>query len=194
MQCDPAGDAVLSLGRQSAAQQSRSNEMTARAGTDISNEVEISVVDAPKPFWYLAGVAVLIVAGAVAYRILGTGQNVQVSAGDFSVTLDAVQRNVDAAQATVQTLTQQADTQRKEITALEQRLAQEQSQNQQLVAEVQRLPAAPVALRNAAAAFQERASQPFPRVTQVDARLIAEAQQHLDLAKQAASRLSAMQK
>jgi chromosome segregation ATPase len=121
-------------------------------------------------------------------------QNLKLGAGEISVSLDAVQQNVDAAQATIQTLRQQAETQRQEILQLEQRLRDEQTQNQQLLAQIQKVPQAPVALKNAIAAFQERASRPLPPITQVDPKLIAEAQQHLDLAKQAAYRLSATNK
>ena len=152
------------------------------------------MLDAPKPFWIMAGVAVLIIAVPVALRIYNPMQDLKLGAGDVSVSLDAVQQNVDAAQATIQQLRQQAEAQMAEIGQLEQRLRDQQTQNQQLLAEIQRTPQAPVALKNAVLAFQEKASQPLPAITKVDPKLIAEAQQHLDLAKQAALKLSATKK
>ena len=152
------------------------------------------MLDAPKPFWIMTGIALLIIAVPVGLRIYNPMQGLRLGAGEISVSLDAVQQNVDAAQATVQKLRQQAESQRQEILQLEQRLRDEQTQNQQLLAEIQKVPQAPVALRNAAVALQERASRPLPPITQVDPKLLAEAQQHLDLAKQAAYKLSAIKK
>lgn len=151
-------------------------------------------MDAPRPFWYLAGIALIAIAGAVAYRILSPGQDVKVGAGDFSVTLGAVQENVNAAEATIQTLTQQADAQKSEIAALEQRLSEQQAENQQLLANIQKAPQVPLSLRNAAVAFQQKAARPLPHITEVDPKLIAEAQQRLSVAKQAAQKLSEMKK
>ena len=152
------------------------------------------MLDAPKPFWIMAGIALLIIAVPVAVRVYNPMQPLKFGAGEASISLDAVKQNVDAAQATIQQLIEQAEAQTKEIGQLEERLRDEQTQNQQLLAQIQKLPQAPVALKNAVVAFQEQASKPLPPITRVDPKLIAQAQQHLDLAKQAAYKISTIEK
>ena len=152
------------------------------------------MLDAPRPFWIMAGIALLIITVPVAVRVYNPMQSVKIHAGGTDFDIGAVQQNVDAAQATIKQLMEQAEAQTKEIEQLEDRLREEQTQNQQLLAQIQKLPQAPVALKNAAVAFQEKASQPLPPITRVDPKLIAQAQQHLDLAKQATYKISAIKK
>jgi DNA repair ATPase RecN len=141
------------------------------------------MADAPKPFWYFAGSGVLLVLIAIAYRVaLGSGGSVDLAG--LKVEIDSAQQGLTAAQSTVDDVAQQAEAQAKEITLLESRLAQAQTRIRQLVAEIQRMPQASAAVKQAAQlALREDAAQAPPPVTRIDTMLLSKAQTQLKNAR-----------
>src|SRR5215467_7638562 len=100
------------------------------------------MADAPKTFWVLAGIAVLVVAGAFAFRIL-QGSTGSLDIEGVKVEISNAQQGISDAQASFTQLTQQAEAQAQEIKRLEERLAQAQARIKELVATIQHLPQAP---------------------------------------------------
>jgi hypothetical protein len=145
---------------------------------------------APRLFWGLAGIALLLIAAALGWRIVASGQQpVAVAAEGFSVTLGAVQQNIAQAQESVTAASKQAEAQRVEIVELERRLAAEQAQVSRLVVEIRNLPHAPAPLAEMARTAQAAATS-APSFTRVDPQLLANAQTKLIAAQKFATQLT----
>jgi DNA repair ATPase RecN len=141
------------------------------------------MADAPKPFWYFAGTGVLIVLIAFAYRVYaGSGGSVDVAG--LKVEVDSAQQGITAAQSTVDQLTQQAQAQSQQIQTLESRLAQAQERIRQLVAQIEHIPQAPAATKQAAQlTLKEEAVQAMPAIRRIDVQLLSKAQAQLKSAR-----------
>jgi septal ring factor EnvC (AmiA/AmiB activator) len=154
------------------------------------------VPEAPKSFWILAGIALIVIAGALAFRILNPNQSVQVAAGEgLSISLDTVQQNIDAAQQSVTQFQQEAAAQQNEIAQLEARIGADQNEIRNLVAEIKGSPTAPPALKSSAEGLlNSQASRPLPTIRTVDPKLLEGAQLRLNTASKLATELMAQKK
>jgi len=149
----------------------------------------MTLVEAPKQFWYFAGVALLIVAAAVAWRIVGNDP-VAIHDGDFSLNLGAVQRNITDAQNSVQAAAKQAEAQRGEIEQLEERLKEEHQRVLELSAEIKKIPQASASQRALALRAESAPAPSAPAVSRVDSALFASAQVKLLAAQRLATQLA----
>jgi hypothetical protein len=140
------------------------------------------VPEAPKSFWILAGIALIVIAGALAFRILNPNQSVQVAAGEgLSISLGTVQ--------------QEAAAQQNEIAQLEARIGADQNEIRNLVAEIKGSPTAPPALKSSAEGLlNSQASRPLPTIRTVDPKLLEGAQLRLNTASKLATELMAQKK
>jgi DNA repair ATPase RecN len=149
------------------------------------------MAEAPKAFWVLAGIAVLVVAGAFAFRIL-QGSTGSLDIEGVKVEVSNAQQGISDAQASFAQLTQQAEAQAQEIRRLEERLAQAQARIKELVATIQHLPQAPAAIKgNAQTILSEQAAQPLPAVPKFDTALLSKTQAQLQQAHASVLRLNA---
>ncbi len=152
---------------------------------------------APKPVWYMVGGAVVILALAVGYRIVNPNQDVKISGGKdgFSVQMGAVQDSIDQAEQTVATVTQQAEEQRAQIVQLEERVKSQQQRIEELLAQIQKMPQAPAALRSSVEALHAaEVAAPVASIRPVDPQLLAAARLHLSQAKTLAAKLAQQQR
>lgn len=151
------------------------------------------MADSRTPVWYFAGVAILLVGAALAYRILNPGQSVTVT-GDghgMSVTLGTVTKSIDDAQASVDAASKALEQQREQIATLEGQVSTQHDLISALLVQISQMGNnAPVGLRASANAVRAHASQPFARVAPVDASLLTNAATHLAAARAAAATLS----
>ena len=148
------------------------------------------MLDAPKPFWYLAGIALLIVAIPIGWRIANVNQAVTVDASGVSVTLAGVQQSISEAQESVTQFQQQAQAQSAEIGELETQLRADQNRISTLVAEVQSSQQVPASVKASARTIQEQQDrQIVPAVPTVDAALLVKAQGKLAEAHDLAAKL-----
>lgn len=85
------------------------------------------MIEAPKPLWYCAGGALLVIALAVGWRIVDEIGNVKIQGGDLSISLDGVQQNISTAQLTVAQVQKEAQAQHDEIVQLEQTISADQA-------------------------------------------------------------------
>jgi hypothetical protein len=150
------------------------------------------VIEAPKQFWLLAGIALIVVAAALAFRIVNPNQAVQVQTGDgLSISLGVVQKNIDAAQQNITQFQQQAIAQQNEIAQLQARIAADQNEIRSLISS----PAAPAAFRSAATGLlNAQAARPLPTVRAIDPALLAGAQMQLKTASRLADALIVQKK
>lgn len=94
------------------------------------------MAEAPKAFWVFAGIAMLVVAGAFAFKIVQPSSSGSLDIEGFKVEVGNAQQGISEAQANVVKLTEQAQAQAQEIQQLEARLAQAQSRIKELVAQI----------------------------------------------------------
>jgi hypothetical protein len=146
-----------------------------------------------RQFWYFAGVALILIALAVSWRIIQPGQGVtlQGNTEGVSVSLTGVQQNITAAQQTIAQLTQQAQAQTTEIEQLEQSLVAEQNRINQLLAQLQSTAQAPAVKRSIEAFRAAQPAQPLPPIRRVDPKLLSEANTRLQQASSQANALAA---
>jgi septal ring factor EnvC (AmiA/AmiB activator) len=148
-----------------------------------------------KPFWYLAGVGVIFIAGAVGWRILNPNQGVTVDGAGLSVTLGSVQQNITEAQQSVGAATAQITSQRAEIEQLEKQLAGDQARIRALLEQIERTPQASASLRSLATTMRnEQASAPPAPITRIDPSLLVTAQQRLVTAQKLTAELKAFKR
>jgi hypothetical protein len=150
----------------------------------------IDMTEAPRPFWYLAGIAILVVAAAFAYRISRTDSSGSFDFEGFKVQIGDAQQGIDAAEQIIKQLTTQADAQKQEIGQLEGDLAAAQERIKQLVASIQGLPQAPPSVKSSAHNLLAQQVSP-PPVRQIDPALLNKAQQQLQTARLSVQRLNA---
>jgi predicted transcriptional regulator len=148
------------------------------------------MAEAPKAFWIPAGIAVLVVAGAFAFRIL-QGSPGSLDIEGVKVEVSNAQQGISDAQASFAQLTQQAQAQAQEIKRLEERLAQAQARIKELVATIQHLPQAPAAVKGAAQTILSEQASPLPAVPKFDAALLSKTQAQLQQAHASVLRLNA---
>jgi hypothetical protein len=140
------------------------------------------MLEAPKAFWVLVGIAVLIVAGAIAFMIV-QGSSASVDVEGIKLEVGSAQQGITEAQASFTQLQHQAQAQAQEIAMLEQRLAQAQDHIRELVATIQGLPQAPAAAKGAAKTFLSEASHPVPQVPRFDPALLSKTRAQLQQAQ-----------
>lgn len=147
------------------------------------------MADTPKVFWIFAGVGVLILSAAFAYRIVTPNSDASINIGDVKVSVDSAQKGLDSAQTALQTVTQQAETEHTQIVALTSELQQAHQQIAQLVAEIQHAPNVASGTKLAAAqVLQEQAAHPLPTVEPINIAALRNAQ---TLLKQAQTSVTA---
>lgn len=152
------------------------------------------MADAPRPFWYLAGAALMIIAVAVAIRISNRSQPFTVSGGGdgVTITMGGVEKSIAAAQTSVAAASTQLDTQRDEISTLEGQVHSQQDTIQALLNEIDHLgAAAPPALRSSAKLIRAQTlGRPPMAVTRVDANLLKDASAQLAAARASMAKLA----
>ena len=80
------------------------------------------MAEGSKVFWACAGAGVLILAGAVAYRIVtGTGHT-SVDIEGVKVSVDFAQKGIESAQAALTSISRQAEAERNQIKILTRQL------------------------------------------------------------------------
>lgn len=115
--------------------------------------------DAPKTFWIFAGIGVLVISAAFAYRILQPSSSGTLDIGDLKVEVNNAQQGISAAQSNLQAVTEQVTAQTQEIAQLRERLELAQGHIRQLVAEIQQTQASSTTKNSAQKILNEQASE-----------------------------------